>query len=126
MAAPTRISLVKEDRIWTLRSHGYCYDSIARIVNVAPSSMTSVLRRVRRRPPEHVDPVRRGRRRSWMSDSQIADIRSRRAAGETLHSIARSYYVEISTIWSICAGRTYATPEGGTPYPFTFENRLVA
>lgn len=126
MASPARISILKEDRIWTLRSHGYDYDAIARIVNCAPSTMTGVLRRVRRRPPEDVDPVRRGRRRGWLSDSQIADIRQRRSLGETLLSIAKDYYVDSSTIWNICRGRTYSTPESGAPYPFSFANRLAA
>ena len=124
MSHRARISLVKEDRIWDLRRQGYRFDSIARIVNCSPSSLTCVLRRVRRRPPEHVDPVRRGRRSAWLSDAQLDDIRARRAWGETLFSIGRSYHVEANTIWNIVHGRTYVTPEG--VYPFEFNNRLVA
>lgn len=121
-----RISLVKEDRIWDLRSQAYSYDSIARIVNVAPQSLTQVIRRVRRRPPEGVDPIRRGRRRGWLSDAQVTDIHHRRRHGETLLSIARSYDLDSSTIWSITNGRSYAKPENTAPYPFTWGNRLAA
>lgn len=117
-----RISLLKEDRVWALREQGYDYNSIARIVNCAPKSCTAVLRRVRRRPPLEVDPVRRGRRAGWMSDAQIDDIRQRRAHGETLLSIAKDYYVDSSSIWAIANHRTYVTPE--EPYPFSFSNRL--
>jgi len=122
MATKNRISLLKEDRVWSLREQGYDYDSIARIVNCAPNSCTSVLRRVRRRPPIDVDPVRRGRRAGWMSDSLIDDIRQRRDHGETLLSIAKDYHVDSATIWAIANYRTYVTPE--EPYPFSFSNRL--
>lgn len=122
MKPKARISLLKEDRVWALREQGYDYDSIARIVNCSSSSCTLVLRRVRRRPPLEVDPVRRGRHRGWMSDTQIDDIRQRRAHGETLLSIAKDYHVESSSIWAIANHRTYTAPE--EPYPFSFANRL--
>lgn len=118
----TRISLVKEDRIWALRSDGYSYEAIARIVNTAPANMTQVLRRVRRRPPIDVDPVRRGRRSGWLSDSQVDDIRSRRARGEKLRSIAQDYWLDERTICSICKGRSYKETEA--KFEFDFSNRL--
>jgi len=121
-------SIRKEDRIWQLRCQGYTLDSIGRIANVAPSSVTQVVRRVRRRPPLEQDPVRRGRRRAWMDDDQIADIRQRRQHGEPLASIAADYWVGTTTIYNICAGHTYASPAGDDldPYPFVFVNRLRA
>lgn len=120
-----RISLVRENRIWDLRCQGYSYDAIARLVNLNPHVMSTVIRRVRRRPPVEVDPVRRGRRAGWMSDAQIEDIKTRRARGETLFSIGKSYHVDACTIWAICKGRTYKVPESEMRYPFTFGNRLV-
>lgn len=120
-----RVSLVREDRIWDLRCQGYSYDQISRLVNLSPHIMTTVLRRVRRRPPIEVDPIRRGRRSGWMSDSQIDDIRTRRARGETLFSIAKSYDVDSSTVWAICKGRSYKVPEAQLGYPWSFANRLV-
>ena len=117
-----RISLVKEDRIWDLRVQGYDYDSIARIVNVHPS-LTDVIRRIRRRPPVEQDPIKRGRKAGWMSDSQIEEIKRRRAAGETLLSIAQRFDVSEGCIWQICAGRTYRESEG-KGYSFDFSNRL--
>lgn len=119
-----RISLVKEDRIWSLRTEGYCYDAIARIVNTSPGALTEVIRRVRNRPPMEVDPVRRGRRAGWLSDAQVEDIKARRARGETLFSIGKSYYLDGSTIGLICRGKTYKDPE--TTYPWSFDNRLHA
>lgn len=116
-----RISLVKEDRIWDLRTQGYDYESIARIVNVHPK-LTDVIRRVRRRPPLEQDPIKRGRKAGWMSDAQIEEIKRRRAEGETLRLIAKSFDVSEACIWQICAGRTYQTPESS--YRFDFSNRL--
>lgn len=126
MATRSRVSLLKEDRIWDLRSQGYLYEHIARITNLAPNSMTTILRRVRRRPPLEVDPIRRGRRCGWLSDAQVEDIRARRAAGEPLHSLANAYAMSPSAISSIAHGRSYSTTESGTPYPFSFANRLAA
>lgn len=117
----SRISIAKEDRIWQLREQGYCYDSIARIVNTSPS-LTSVLRRVRNRPPVEVDPVRRGRKSAWLSDSQVDDIKRRKAAGETYLSIAKRYYMDPSSVCDLVKGRTYTRPEAA--YPFDFSNRL--
>ena len=116
-----RISLAKEDRIWHLRSQGYDYESIARIVNVSPA-LTEVIRRIRRRPPIEKDPIKRGRKAGWMSDAQIEEIKRRKAAGETLLSIAKSFDVSEGCIWSICKGMTYKTPESS--YKFDFSNRL--
>ena len=117
-----RISINKEDRIWDLRSQGYTYDAIARIVNAHPGVMTEVLRRVRRRPPFEQDPVRRGRRSGWLSDSQVEDIRTRRAQGEKLASIAKDYWLDPRTICAITKGRSYTQPEA--PFPYNFTNRL--
>jgi len=118
-----RISIVKEDRIWDLRTQGYDYDSIARIVNVSPS-LTAVIRRVRRRPPLKDDPVKRGRKSSFLSDSQVDDIRFRYAAGERQLSIAKDYGISAAAVSHICTGRTYATPESEEGYQFNFTNRL--
>lgn len=126
MITRIRISLLKEDRIFRLRSQGYCYDAIARIVNVAPNSITAVIRRVRKRPPAHIDPIRRGRRRSWLSDAQLDDIRYRRMRGETLLSLGRRYHLSESAICSICKGRYHKVNEDAKPYPFSFVNRLAA
>lgn len=120
--ARARISLIREDRIWDLRVQGYDYDSIGRITNTNPGTVATVVHRVRRRPPIEVDPIRRGRRSGWMSDAQIEDIRTRRATGETLFSISKSYHVDANTIGAICRGKTYVTPEQA--YPWSFENRL--
>lgn len=123
-----RISIRKEDRIWQLRCQGYTLDSIGRIVNVEPSSVTRIVRRVRRRPPLEQDPVRRGRRRNWIDADQIADIRWRRQQGESLSAIAADYWVSLTTIYNICAERTYITAveDGFDSYPFSFPNRLRA
>jgi transcriptional regulator len=122
MKTQRRISLVKEDRIWNLREQGYCYETIARIVNCHPS-LTHVIRRIRRRPPYELDPIRRGRRNNFLSDSQIEDIRQRRDRGETYLTIAKSYDVSETAIGLICRGQSYKYPESG--YPFNFSNRLM-
>ena len=120
-----RISVLREDRIWDLRSQGYSCDSIARIVDICPSSVTHVVRRVRRRPPEHLDPVRRGRGHSFLSDFQVAEIRKRKASGETLLSIGKDFSLTESSVSLIARGITYSQPEV-SGYPFSFSNRLVA
>lgn len=117
-----RISLVKEDRIWQLREQGYCYDSIARIVNCSPG-LTVVIRRIRNRPPEHMDPIRRGRYRNWLSDAQVDDIRKRNRQGETYLSIGKSYDMSEHSIGLICRYQSYREPE--SKYPFEFSNRLM-
>lgn len=123
--ARRRISIQREDRIWNLRTQGYDYDSIARIVDVDPASVGHVIRRVRRRPPLHLDPVRRGRGHSFLSDSQVQEIRRRRQRGETLLSVGKSFGLSESAICCIAYGRTYAEPEIAG-YPYDFGNRLVA
>lgn len=120
-----RISIQREDRIWHLRCQGYDYDSIARIVDVHPVSITSVIRRVRRRPPLERDPVRRGRRHSFLSDQQVHQIRLRRAHGETLLTLARDYSLSESSVCRLVQYRTYQQPET-TGYPWSFANRLVS
>lgn len=117
-----RISLVKEDRIWQLREQGYCYDSIARIVNCSPG-LTFVIRRIRNRPPKHIDPIKRGRCRNWLSDAQVDDIRRRNQQGETYLSIAKSYDMSEKSIGFICRYKSYKEPE--SKYPFQFPNRLM-
>lgn len=114
-----RISVAKENRIWHLREQGYLYDEIARIVNTSPN-LTCVLRRVRNRPAD--DPIRCGRVRDWLSDSQVEDIKRRKAAGETYLSISKVYNMDPTSVCDIVKGRTYTRPE--TPYPFDFSNRL--
>ena len=118
-----RISIAKEDRIWQLREQGYLYEEIARIVNTSPS-LTAVVRRVRNRPPLEQDPIRRGRVSNWLSDSQIEDIKRRKAAGETYLSISKVYDMDPSSVYDLVKGRTYATPEPS--YPFDFSNRLYS
>lgn len=122
----TRISIVKEDRIWNLRCQGYCYDSIAQIVNCKPVSITQVIRRVRNRPPYEQDPVRRGRFNSFLSDAQIDDIRTRKANGEHVSKLAEEYYITIAAIYHITSYRTYKNPCGDGGYPYSFANRLMA
>lgn len=114
-----RISVAKENRIWQLREQGYLYDEIARIVNTSPS-LTNVLRRVRNRPSD--DPIRCGRVSAWLSDSQVEDIKRRKAAGETYLTIAKAYNMDPSSVCDLVKGRTYTQPEAS--YPFDFSNRL--
>ena len=120
-----RISILKEDRIWQLRTQGYCYDTIAQIVNCKPGSVPAALKRTRQRPPLVQDPVKRGRVRGFLSDDQISDIRRRKELGETLHSIAGDYHIEISSVWCIVTHKTYKEPSGDSGYPFKFGNRLM-
>ena len=120
-----RVSLAKEDRIWSLRTQGYDYDTIARIVNISPN-LTPILRRVRRRPPESVDPIRRGRKRGYLSDDQVADIKTRYARGERQLAIGKLYDLSPAAVSQICTGRSYSHPEYDSPgYPFSFPNRLT-
>jgi transposase len=119
-----RISILRENRIWDLRSQGYSCEAIGSIVDVHPSSVGVVVRRVRRRPDEALDPVRRGRYHSWLSDFQVAEIRRRRQEGETLLSIARDFHLGEVAISRICRGETYQQPET-RGYPYSFRNRLL-
>lgn len=117
-----RISIAKEDRIWQLREQGYLYNDIAKIVNTTPS-LTKVIRRIRNRPPIEKDPIRRGRVSGWLSDSQVEDIKRRRAAGETYLAIAKRYDMDPCSVYDIVKGRTYKHPEAA--YPYDFSNRLA-
>lgn len=121
----TRISIVKENRIWNLRCQGYCYDSIGSIVNCNPVSITRVIRRVRNRPPVEQDPIRRGRLHSFLSDEQIHDIRTRKANGEAAIKLADDYHVSIGAIYHITTYRTYKEPCGDGGYTYNFSNRLM-
>jgi len=120
-----RISIVKEDRIWQLRCQGYCYESIGSIVNCNPMYMTIILRRVRRRPPLEIDPIKRGRQRNFLSDAQVEDIRMRKANGETYLSISKDYELSESTICKIANGITYKEPANDSDYQYNFSNRLM-
>ena len=120
-----RVSIVKEDRIWQLRCQGYYYDSIGSIVNCNPCYITIVLRRVRRRPPIEVDPIKRGRRSNFLSDNQVEDIRMRRAQGETALSIAKDYHIGESAISKIANNVTYKEPAYDSGYKYSFANRLT-
>lgn len=122
-AARGRVSIAKENRIWDLRSQGYDYDTIARIVNISPS-LTPILRRVRRRPPSSVDPVRRGRKRGYLSDDQVLDIKRRYASGQTQFEIGKIYEIEQSSVSLIVNGKTYSRPEYDG-YGYSFTNRLT-
>lgn len=86
------------------------------------------MRRVRRRPPLEKDPIKRGRYSGFLSDSQITEIRIRRASGEKLMTIAKDFCLEVSSICKIALSRTYAEPcadETCTGYQFDFANRLM-
>ena len=123
-----RVSIPKEDRIWDLRCQGYDYDSIARITDVSASTPGRVVRRVMRRPPVSVDPVKRGRKQGFFSDRQIYEIRLRARLGEKQGDIAKEFGVDTTAINKICCFRTYMEPcqdqtvEG---YKFNFGNRLT-
>lgn len=120
-----RVSIVKEDRAWQLRCQGYSYDSIGSIVNCNPSYMTVILRRVRRRPPIEVDPIKRGRRSNFLSDSQVEDIRMRRSQGETALSISKDYGISESAIGRIANHITYKELAYDSGYNYNFSNRLM-
>jgi hypothetical protein len=120
-----RISITKEDRIWNLRCQGYCYDIIARLVNCNPCSVTHVLRRVRRRPPIEIDPIKRGRYSGFLNDHQISIIRKRREQGETYEAIGKSYQVNGNAIRQIALYLTYKEPEDNVGYRYDFSNRLT-
>jgi hypothetical protein len=87
--------------------------------------MTVVLRRVRRRPPIELDPIKRGRQRNFLSDMQVQDIRTRKANGETCLSISKDYDLTESAIHKIAAGVTYKEPANDSDYQYNFGNRLM-
>lgn len=119
-----RVSIAKENRIWDLRSQGYDYDTISRIVNIAPS-LTPILRRVRRRPPTSVDPIRRGRKRGFLSDDQVSDIKRRYANGQTQLEIGKIYDIDQTCVSKIVNGKTYVLPEYNNQSMYSFANRLT-
>lgn len=122
-----RISLHQEDRIWALRCQGHRYAVIGAITGVSPYSITRVLRRVRRRPAASDDP-RQGRRRAFLSDYQVAEIRRRRQQGEPLQTLASSYPLSQTAISLLARGRTYAAAESRqppVPAAARFANRLL-
>ena len=123
-----RISLLQEDRIWALACQGISQIEIAKIVGIHHASITRVVRRVRRRPPPAIDPLRRGRQRSFLSDYQIAEIRRRRKRGEPLRAIAIDYGLSCKAISRAARGRTYGqaeTRERPAPSQGAFANRLL-
>lgn len=122
----TRISIAKENRIWDLRCQGYNYEQIACIVNIGKSSSNAVLRRVRRRPPVSVDPIRRGRIRGFLNDCQIHEIRLRRLRGETCWNIAKDFNLHQSTISRIALYPELCMDDTYPGYAFDFSNRLVS
>jgi hypothetical protein len=61
-----------------------------------------------------------GRQRNFLSDHQIEEIIARRRHGETLHSIACSYFLCLESVRRICLGLSYTTDEEGYPFEFTF------
>ena len=121
----SRISLAKEDRIWTLRVQGYDYDSIAKIVNIRSRSLTPVIRRVRRRPKNWNTSPRAGRGHSFLSDQQVDTIRRRIAGGEKQHKVAKDFGMSTSSVNAIWRNRTYVEPEYPNGYRFDFSNRLT-
>jgi hypothetical protein len=121
----SRISLAKEDRIWTLRVQGYDYDSIAKIVNIRSRSLTPVIRRVRRRPKAGDTSTRMGRGHSFLSDQQVDTIRRRIAGGEKQHKVAKDFGMSTSSVNAIWRNRTYVEPEYPNGYQFDFSNRLM-
>lgn len=123
-----RVSIPKEDRIWSLRCQGYDYDSIARITNVSTSTPGKVIRRVMRRPPMEKDPIKRGRVLGFLSDRQIYEIRLRHKLGEKQADIAKEYDLHVTSINKICLNKTYLNQcddETFSGYPFSFSNRLT-
>lgn len=124
MQSRGRISIVKEDRIIALRKQGYDYDTIARIVNCKPGSCSVVLRRWIRRPPENVDPIKRGRKRGFLSDDQIEYIRNQYKNGVTQLTLAKQFKIDSTAISAICTHRTYQNPSGDGGYVYNFTNRL--
>lgn len=122
-----RLSIRKEDRIWALRCQGYRLEEIARIVNCSTSAVSHAIKRVRRRPPLHLSPVRRGRYCGFLDTDQVRGIRHRRSCGETLHAIARDYDITPAAIGLIVRGVSYPDRQGAEQgYPWRFGNRLVA
>lgn len=126
--ARRKISIRQEDRIWNLRCQGYRYDEIARITNVHPAQIGTVIYRVIRRPPLDQDPIRRGRKRGFLDESQVLDIRRRRRLGESCQAIARDYAISSASISLIARGISYPeiSERQGHSYPFSFCNRLTA
>lgn len=124
----SRISIRKENRIWDLRCQGYRYEEIARIVNCSPSSVGTAIKRVRRRPPLALDPVRRGRYRGFLDSDQVRAIRQRRLRGETHEAIARDYGLTGQAVGLIVNGHSYSDVESTSrnTYPWHFGNRLRA
>lgn len=55
-------------------------------------------------------PVRRRRGRARLAPSSVETIRSERAAGTTLETLARRFHVATSTVHRAAAGVTWVTP----------------
>jgi hypothetical protein len=119
-----RISLAMEQRIWQLRCQGYDLDTLGRIVNAHPGTCAHAVYRARLHWKYQGDP-RLGRKRGWLSDQDVANIRARRNQGETLERIARAYDISAQTVGRICLGKGYQEPCGDQGYDYSFANRLV-
>jgi hypothetical protein len=123
-----RVSIRTENRIWDLRSQGYPSEHIGAIVNVSPATISRTIRRVARRPPLELDPIRRGRGHSFLDDDQVSDIRSRWRNGESQFSIGKRYSLSQTSISLICSGKSYSASENQAvvlSFPFSFGNRLM-
>ncbi len=120
-----RISLAQELRIWDLRRQGYRLDQVARICNLPWRSVATAAYRARLHWKYQGDP-RLGRKRGWLSDQDVAEIRARRNQGETLERIARAYDISAQTVSRITRGCAYQEPCGDQGYAYSFANRLIS
>lgn len=125
-----RVSLVKENRIAQLHEQGYDPYSIGLITNVRPGLVNTVVRRVRRRWLYPDDP-RMGRKRGFLSDREIEQIRDLRHTSKmTFAEIGKIFYgLDPGSVRAICLGITYVEPCGDRPedefdYTPNFMNRL--
>lgn len=119
-----RISLAKEKRIWQLRCQGYDLETLGRIVNAPPGTCAQAVYRARLHWRHQGDP-RLGRKRGWLSDLDVQDIRARRGLGEPLARIAKAYCISPQTVSRIAKGKAYQKPCGDQGYSYSFANRLV-
>jgi hypothetical protein len=93
-----------------LHKEGYPSESIAAIVNLAPVSVNGVLRRYRLRW-KYTHEEHYGRKRGFLSDSQIERIQDLYKKGESIILIAHHFRVKDSCIYNIVTGKTYIIRE---------------
>jgi len=105
-----RCSIAKEDRIARLHKDGYPTESIAAIVNLAPVSVNTVLRRYRLRW-KYTEEKHYGRKRGFFSDSEIEQIVDLHKRGESILLIAHHLKVTYNCIYGIVTGRSYIIRE---------------